>query len=150
MLLILPLMWHEWHVRGVDPQKLRVWLAMFGGSFVAWAIPELLPWIPGRHQLGLYVLLDIAVAGVILAKPRGLPQKSIGALSGVMVLFGVGYLISVLQGGSNPGMYGDVMSALGWARWGILFSWGAGDAVGMAIHRLRGDWVAVDRRAGAG
>lgn len=146
MIAIIPLMWTELRLRGFDPQKVRVWLAMMGGSLVAKLVGFMA--VSGADQLGIYIALDIAVASVILAKPRGLPQKSIGALSGVMVLFGVGYLLSVTMGGGNPSLYGEVMQGLSWARWGILFSWGAGDAVEMALHRNRLRGLSLDRRAG--
>ena len=145
MFAIVPLLWHQFRLTGIDPQKARVWLAMMGGSLIAKLSGMV---VSGVDQLGLYIALDILVAWLILAKPRGLPQKSIGALSGVMVLFGTGYLISVATGGGNPALYGDVMSGLRWARWGILFSWGAGDAAGMAIHRFRLVGVELDHRAG--
>lgn len=145
MLLILPLMWREWRVRGLDPQKARVWCAMMGGSVASLILADIVP--TGTHQLGAYVLLDFLVARLILSHPISLAQKALGALSGVMVLFGVGYLLSVLQGKSNPELYGQAMLAMSWARWAILASWGAGDAVGMAVRRLRVARPALDHRA---
>lgn len=148
MLCVLPIMAAEWHLRGLDPQKVRVWLAMMSGSIAAVIAGELAP--TGTHQLGAYVAIDIIVAGLILRHPRGLAQKTIGGLSGVMVLFGTGYLVSVLMGGNNPLLYGQVMVALSWLRFGILASWGAGDVVGMALHRHRVSGPALDYRADAG
>ena len=133
MLCVLPIMALEWHLRGLDPQKVRVWLAMMAGSLAAAIAGDLAP--TGTHQVGAYVIVDIVVAIVILRHPKGLAQKALGGLSGVMVLFGIGYLVSTRMGGNNPLLYGQVMAALSWLRFGILVSWSAGDAVGMALYR---------------
>lgn len=97
--------------------KPRAWLAVFLSSGLAWFFP-LSP--------AAYLAIDLFCGGLVLAKPAGVAQKSIGLLFAMMAIVDVGYLVSPqLDGGL---LYYGVMVALGWLQFAILAIWGLHDA----------------------
>lgn len=119
MVLALPLMWG-----GAKP---RTWLAMFAGSVAAIYVPF----------ASAYVFIDIASGAAVLKRPACMAQKAIGLFFAAMVMFDVGYLFSSR---SNPELFAQTMSWLGWVQFAILLAWGGYDAFGNRFRMLWADW----------
>lgn len=118
MLLILPLMHRA--------PKLRAWLAVFVSSVLAWLFalkPE------------YYLAIDLACGALVLAKPAGVAQKSIGLIFANMALIDAGYIISPQA--DHGILYYEIMLILGWVQFGILACWGFHD-VGSYLARRFG------------
>lgn len=128
MILMLPLM--------LEPKRLRVWLAMMGGSCAAWMLPPLNANLDG---MGPYILIDAAVGYVLLRHPRGDAQIILGAISAIMVTFSCGALLAkYMHGTANADLYWRAMMLFSWVRLLVLGSWGMAD---VARRYLPGDWV---------
>lgn len=102
MLAIAPLM------RG--NQMLRTWVAMFGASVLAWMVQDVV----------VYIAIDAICAAIIMARPSGLPQKTIGALFTLMVMFDLGFFLSP---SADWSLFAGALSAVGWVQWAILVGW---------------------------
>lgn len=120
MLVIAPFM------RG--SQMLRTWVAMFGASVAAWVVQDVVA----------YIAIDAICAAIIMARPSGLPQKAIGALFALMVMFDLGFFLSP---SADWGLFAGALTAVGWAQWCILLGWSGHDA----WRHYRGWTDAVDR-----
>lgn len=115
MLCLLPLMWGQ--------AKGRTWSALFASSLAALFAPF----------LSAFIVIDLIAAGIILRRPAGIAQRSIGALFVGMILFEIGFLLSE---GNQQGLMLSGLQALGWAQWAILATWGAYDAIRYCIYRI--------------
>lgn len=102
MLAIAPMM------RG--NQMLRTWVAMFGASVLAWVVQDVVA----------YIAIDAVCAAIIMARPSGLPQKAIGALFTLMVMFDLGFFLSP---SADWSLFAGALSAVGWVQWAILVGW---------------------------
>jgi hypothetical protein len=109
MLVILPLL-----TRG---PKLRAWLAVFASAVLAWLFP-LSP--------SAYLLIDLACGALVLAKPAGVAQKSIGTVFAIMAIIDAGYLLSPQA--DHGILYYWIMLTLGWVQFAVLAAWGSYDA----------------------
>lgn len=115
MLCLIPLMWGQ--------AKTRTWAALFISSLAAMFAPF----------LSAFVVIDLVAAGVVLRRPAGLAQRTIGALFVGMILFEIGFLFSA---GNQVDLLRYGLQCLGWAQWTVLATWGAYDAVRYCVHRL--------------
>lgn len=91
-----------------------------------------------------FVMIDVATALVILARPKGLAQQYIGITYVGMICSHIGYAIA-----SNPvaiSVYYNMLSAAGWMAWGILLLWGAGDVGKRIGARLGLHWPSFHRK----
>lgn len=96
---------------------LRTWAALFGASLSTF-------WI--YTPLG-YLLVDAVAAAIVVARPSGLAQKSIGALFVCMVLFDLGFYLSPQ---ADVALFRAVLTGIGWVQWLILGAWTGHDAWG--------------------
>lgn len=96
-------------------QMLRAWVAMFGASVAAYFV---------RDPVA-YIAIDAIAAALVMARPSGLPQRAIGALFVLMLMFDLGFYLSPQ---ANPGLFYMVLMALGWGQWAILAGWTGHDA----------------------
>lgn len=106
MALVLPLM--------MDKAKVRTWLALLVACAAAWI----------ARTAEAYLLIDLLGGAIILIRPAGWAQRSIGMLFAAMALFDIGFI----AGGSHGvSLYALFLNLLGWIQLGILASWGAHD-----------------------
>lgn len=117
MLLILPLMHRA--------PKTRAWVAVFASSVLAWLLP-----IKPEY----YLAIDMACGALVLAKPAGVAQKSIGLIFANMALIDAGYLVSPQA--DHGILYYQIMLVLGWVQFAILATWGAYDTGSYLARRF--------------
>lgn len=113
MLLIAPIMRQK--------PMLRTWAAMFGASIAALYSPS----------LAGYMVIDGIAAAIIMSRPAGLPQRAIGALFALMMVFDLGFYLSPQQGWD---LFVAASTAIGWVQWAILGVWAGHDAWGRYIR----------------
>lgn len=117
-------------------QMLRTWAAVMGASAATYFV----------HDPVGYMAIDAIAAAIVMARPAGLPQRAIGALFTLMVLFDLGFYLSPH---ADWGLFVSALSIVGWVQWLILAGWAGHDAWG---HYLRwsdprsGSPVAYKRR----
>jgi hypothetical protein len=102
-------------------QYLRVWLAMIAGLPLAYLFTS--PWA--------YIAIDLAVAAIVMVRPKAPWQRAIGFCYVGMALLTTGYMIRQIAGVyifSSPAVDPIVLSPfndfLGWAATLILIAWG--------------------------
>lgn len=117
MLIILPLL-----ARG---PKLRAWLAVFAASVLAFVLPL---------KPEAYLAIDLACGALVLARPAGLPQKTIGLLFAIMAVIDMGYMVSPQL--DHGMLYYQIMLILGWVQFAVLAAWGSYDAGKLVAHWL--------------
>lgn len=128
MVLLLPLLWYS-------RPMLRTWAAVLGASIAAAFVP-VLPTVATpsiAYTLGAYMVIDTLAALIVLGSPKGLAQRAIGLLSGMMVMTHTGMLIAVLRGSAvSTTMYFQANLLAGWLQLFCLAAWG-GVSVGYYI-----------------
>jgi hypothetical protein len=98
-------------------QMTRTWLAVMGASVATYFVHD---------PLG-FMAIDAIAAAIVMARPAGLPQKAIGALFTLMVLFDLGFYLSPQNGWD---LFYGALSFVGWVQWAILAGWFGYDAWG--------------------
>lgn len=109
MLMLAPMM------RG--NQMLRTWVALFGASVATFFFTG----VPA------FVAIDAIAAALIIARPSGLAQKTIGALFVCMVLLDLGFYLSPQE---NVDLFRAILTGIGWFQWAVLLGWTGHDAWG--------------------
>ena len=110
-------------------QMLRTWVAVMGASVATF-------WV---HDPIGYMAIDAIAAALVMARPSSLPQRAIGALFTLMVIFDLAFYLSPQN---NFDLFVSALTFLGWVQVAILAGWTGYDAWG---HYLR--WA--DPRRGA-
>lgn len=102
-------------------QYLRVWLAMLAGLPLAQFLPNM--WA--------YIVIDLAIAAIVMVQPKAMWQRAIGLCYIAMALLTTGYMIRVLAGvyfslspATNSEMLHSLNDVLGWAATAVLIAWG--------------------------
>ena len=98
-------------------QMLRTWIVLMGASVATYVV----------HDPVSFMAIDAISAAAIMARPSGLPQRAIGALFTLMVLFDLGFYLSPQNGW---GLYYSALSVVGWVQWAILAGWAGHDWFG--------------------
>ena len=129
MLCLLPLMWG-----GAKP---RTWAAVIGASLMAMVSP---------YEPASYLAIDLFCGGLVLAKPAGLSQKTIGILFAIMAVIDTGYLLSPRA--DNGITYYYILSTIGWVQFAVLAAWGAHDAGTTLARRFGNNRHKVAHRTG--
>ena len=91
-------------------QMLRTWIAVMGASVATMFF----------HGAVAFIAIDAIAAAVVMARPTGLPQKVIGALFALMVMFDLGFYLSP---SADWGLFSAVLTGIGWLQWLILAGW---------------------------
>lgn len=105
---------------------MRTWFALMGASLAAMIFAPM--------SVKAYILIDGIAGLLVITRPAGLAQKTIGALFALMVLFHIGYLWGAHPGSSLT--YWQANVSVGWAQWGCLLAWGLWDAGKVALDRI--------------
>lgn len=91
-------------------QMLRTWAAVFGASVATYFF----------QGVPAFIAIDAIAAALVIARPSGLAQKSIGALFVCMLLFDLGFYLSPQE---NVDLFRAVLTGIGWFQWLILLGW---------------------------
>lgn len=96
-------------------QMMRTWAAVMGASVATFFV----------HDPIGFVAIDAIAAALVMARPNGLPQKAIGALFALMVMFDLGFYLSP---SADWALFSSVLTGIGWVQWLILAGWTGHDA----------------------
>lgn len=115
--------------------RVRVWLVMIAGAVLAHVYANV--WF--------YLVLDIAVATIIMLPPKTMWQRAIGACYVGMILITTGYILHdltyvhfSLSAASSPEMLKTAHDFLGWAAIALLMLWGGDALLGTYRDRVGG------------
>lgn len=126
-----------WHVLmlamfvGMDKcPMMRTWAALFLSGCAGLFIPP--DWI------GAYMLVDLTAGYIVVRRPAGVAQKSIGAIFVMMVIFHIGFMTAMALGRAVDGhVYGVINRGAGWLQLLCLMGWGLWNAMESAVDRYR-------------
>lgn len=80
--------------------------------------------MPAPEPVG-YLMLDLIAGWIVLCRPAGTAQKSIGFIFALMAIFDIAYMLTTRA--DNGELFADMLNAFGWAQFCILAGWGAYD-----------------------
>lgn len=91
-------------------QMQRTWLAVIGASVATFFVHD---------PLG-FILIDVAAAVIVMAAPSSKPQKMIGAVFCLMIIFELAFMLTPRN---NWDLFVNSLMALGWVQVAILAGW---------------------------